>query len=143
MKQWYIYFCFLVIHLVFFIIIQSKITATGFFRKATGIAGIRSSIPTRNLLDFFPVDSSQFPVLFGRNRPKIIRKNLKNFRWECCFHVQAISDTFLLKPVRSFSSGNILLTPEVSKASSKVECFLLTFAFTCVSFLIGFVRRRI
>jgi hypothetical protein len=51
------------------------------------------------------VDSSQFPVLSGRNRSEIIGKNPKNFRWEYCFHVPAISDAFLPEPARNFRPG--------------------------------------
>jgi hypothetical protein len=35
---------------------------TGSCRKSPEIAGCGSSIPTGNLLDFFPVNSSQFPA---------------------------------------------------------------------------------
>jgi hypothetical protein len=59
----------------------------------------------RNLSDFFPVDSSQFPELSGRNQPKIIGKNPKIFRWEYCFHIPAISDAFLPEPARIFRPG--------------------------------------
>jgi hypothetical protein len=56
----------------------------------------------RKFLGFFPVDSSQFPVLFGRNRSEIIGKNPEIFRWEYCFHVPVISDAFLPEPARNF-----------------------------------------
>ena len=39
---------------------------TGSCRKAPEIAGCGSSIPTGNLLDFFPVNSSQFPAGTGQ-----------------------------------------------------------------------------
>jgi hypothetical protein len=71
--------------------------------------GSGSSIPTGNLSDFFPVDSSQFPVLSGRNRSEIIGKNPKIFRWEYCFHVPAISSAFLPEPARNFRPGYSIL----------------------------------
>jgi hypothetical protein len=61
----------------------------------------------RKFVGFFPVDSCQFPVLFGRNRPEIIGKNPKNFRWKYCFHVPAISGAFLPEPARNFRPGSI------------------------------------
>jgi hypothetical protein len=45
-------------------------------------------------------------VLSGRNRSEIIGKNPKNFRWEYCFHVPAISGAFLPEPARNFRPGN-------------------------------------
>jgi hypothetical protein len=59
----------------------------------------------RNLSDFFPVDSSQFPELSDRNRSEIIGKNPKFFRWEYCFHVPAISGAVLPEPARIFRPG--------------------------------------
>jgi hypothetical protein len=55
------------------------------------------------------VDSGQFPVLSGRNRSEIIGKNPKNFRWEYCFDVPAISDAFLPEPARNFRPGKVFL----------------------------------
>ena len=78
---------------------------TGSHRKAPEIAGSGSSIPTGNLLDFFPVDSDQFPVLFSRNRSEIIGKNPKIFRLEYCFHVPVTSGAFLPEPARIFRPG--------------------------------------
>ncbi len=51
------------------------------------------------------MDSCQFPVLSGRNRSEIIGKNPKNFRWEYCFHVPAISGAFLPESARNFRPG--------------------------------------
>jgi len=48
-------------------------------------------------------------VLSGRNRSEIIGKNPKNFRWEYCFHVPAISGAFLSEPARNFRPGNVFL----------------------------------
>jgi hypothetical protein len=42
------------------------IPAFGSCRKAPEIAGWGSSIPTGNLLDFFPVNSSQYPAGTGQ-----------------------------------------------------------------------------
>ena len=78
---------------------------TGSHRKAPEIAGSGSSIPTGNLLDFFPVDSDQFPVLSSRNRSEIIGKNPKIFRLEYCFHVPVTSGAFLPEPARIFRPG--------------------------------------
>jgi hypothetical protein len=78
----------------------------GSCRKAPELAGSGSSIPTGNLSDFFPVDSTQFPLLSGRNRSEIIGKNPKIFRWEYCFHVPAIFGAFLPEPARNFPPGN-------------------------------------
>ncbi len=36
----------------------------------------------RKFVGFFPMDSSQFPVLSGKKRSEIIGKNPKIFRWE-------------------------------------------------------------
>ena len=80
---------------------------TGSHRKAPEIAGSGSSIPTGNLLDFFPVDSDQFPVLSSRNRSEIIGKNPKIFRLEYCFHVPVTSGAFLPEPARIFRPGYI------------------------------------
>jgi hypothetical protein len=74
----------------------------GSCRKAPEIAGSGSSIPTGNLMDFFPVDSSQFPVTFDRKRSEIIGKNPKISRWEYCLHVPAIPGAFLPEPARKF-----------------------------------------
>ena len=82
---------------------------TGPHRKAPEIAGSGSSIPTGNLLDFFPVDSDQFPVLSSRNRSEIIGKNPKIFRLEYCFHVPVTSGAFLPEPARIFRPGNVQL----------------------------------
>ena len=82
---------------------------TGSHRKAPEIAGSGSSIPTGNLLDFFPVDSDQFPVLSNRNRSEIIRKNPKIFRLEYCFHVPVTSGAFLPEPARIFRPGYVQL----------------------------------
>ena len=79
---------------------------TGSHRKAPEIAGSGSSIPTGNLLDFFPVDSDQFPVLSSRNRSEIIGKNPKIFPLEYCFHVPVTSGAFLPEPARIFRPGN-------------------------------------
>ncbi len=38
------------------------------------------------LAGFVPVDSSQLPVLFNRNRSEIIGENSEDFRPEYCFH---------------------------------------------------------
>ena len=78
---------------------------TGSHRKAPEIAGSGSSIPTRNLLDFFPVDSDQFPVLSSMNRSEIIGKNPKIFRFRYCFHVPVTSGAFLPEPARIFRPG--------------------------------------
>ena len=78
---------------------------TGSHRKAPEIAGSGSSIPTGNLLDFFPVDSDQFPVLSSRNRSEIIGKNPKIFRLEYCFHVPVTSGAFLPEPACIFRPG--------------------------------------
>ena len=78
---------------------------TGSHRKAPEIAGSGSSIPTGNLLDFFPVDSDQFPVLSSRNRSEIIGKNPKIFPLEYCFHVPVTSGAFLPEPARIFRPG--------------------------------------
>jgi len=59
----------------------------------------------RKFVGFFPVDSSQFPVLSGRNWSGIIGKNPKIFRWEYCFHVPVISDDFLPEPAHNFRPG--------------------------------------
>ncbi len=59
----------------------------------------------RKFVGFFPVNSSQFPVLLGRNLSKIIGKNPTNFRWEYCSHVPAISDDFLSEPARNLRPG--------------------------------------
>jgi hypothetical protein len=74
----------------------------GSCRKALEIGESGSSIPTRNLSDFFPIDSSQFHVLSGRNRSEIIGKNPKIFVWEYCFHAPAISGAFLTEPAHHF-----------------------------------------
>ena len=79
---------------------------TGSHRKAPEIAESGSSIPTGNLLDFFPVDSDQFPVLSSRNRSEIIGKNPKIFRLEYCFHVPVTSGAFLPEPARIFRPGS-------------------------------------
>ncbi len=78
---------------------------TGSCRKALEITGSGTSIPTGTNRIFFPVDSGQFPMLFGKNRSEIIEKNLKIFRWEYCFHVPAISGAFLPEPARIFRPG--------------------------------------
>jgi hypothetical protein len=59
---------------------------TGSCRKTPEIAGIWKQYSDRKLFGFSPVDSCQIPVLSGRNRPEIIRKNPKIFRPEYCFH---------------------------------------------------------
>ncbi len=59
---------------------------TGSCRKTPEIAGTWKQYSDRKLSEFFPVDSCQIPVLSGRNRPEIIRKNPKIFRPEYCFH---------------------------------------------------------
>ena len=84
-------------------------------RKAPEIAGSGSSIPTGNLLDFFPVDSDQFPVLSSRNRSEIIGKNPKIFRLEYCFHVPVTSGAFLPEPARIFRPG----IPQASRTTCK------------------------
>jgi hypothetical protein len=52
------------------VIPESMIPASGSYRKearkSPEIAGCGSSIPTGNLLDFFPVNSSQFPAGTGQ-----------------------------------------------------------------------------
>ena len=83
---------------------------TGSHRKAPEIAGSGSSIPTGNLLDFFPVDSDQFPVLSSRNRSEITGKNPKIFRLEYCFHVPVTSGAFLPEPARIFRPGYVEIT---------------------------------
>jgi len=67
----------------------------------------------RKFLGFFPVDSSQFPVLSGRKRSEMIGKNPKIFRWEYCFHVPAISDAFLPEPARNFWPGDIVFSHSI------------------------------
>jgi hypothetical protein len=59
---------------------------TGSCRKTPEIAGTWKQYSDPELSGFFPVDSCQLPMLSGKNRPKITRKNPKNFRPEYCFH---------------------------------------------------------
>ena len=91
---------------------------TGSHRKAPEIAGSGSSIPTGNLLDFFPVDSDQFPVLSSRNRSEIIGKNPKIFRLEYCFHVPVTSGAFLPEPARIFRPGSMIRPSQCSRKNS-------------------------
>jgi hypothetical protein len=84
---------------------MSKITATGtrrILQESNGNSRKWKQYSDRKFVGFFPVDSSQFPVLSGRNRSEIIEKNPEIFRWEYCFHVPMISDAFLPEPVRNF-----------------------------------------
>ena len=55
-------------------------------RKIPEIARTWKQYSNRKLTGFFPVDSSQLPVLSGRNRSEIIGKNPKIYRPEYCFH---------------------------------------------------------
>jgi hypothetical protein len=48
---------------------------------------------------FFSGGFQQLPVLSGRIRPEIIRKNPENSRPENCFHVPGFSRVFLQHPV--------------------------------------------
>jgi hypothetical protein len=59
---------------------------TGSCRKTPEIARKWKQYSDWKLSRFCPVDYCQIPVLSGRNRPEIIRKNPKNFRPEYCFH---------------------------------------------------------
>jgi hypothetical protein len=59
---------------------------TGSCRKTPKIAGTWKQYSDRKSSGFFPLDSSQLPVLSDRNGHEIIGKNPKNFRPEYCFH---------------------------------------------------------
>jgi hypothetical protein len=59
---------------------------TGSCRKTPEIVGTWKQYFHRKMTGFFPVNSSQLPVLSGRKRSEIIGKNPKNFRPEYCFH---------------------------------------------------------
>jgi hypothetical protein len=88
---------------------RSKITATGsrrILQESPGNPRKWKQYSDRKFIGFFPVDSCQFPVLSGKNRSEIIGKNPKNFRWEYCFHVSAISGAFLPEPARNFRPGS-------------------------------------
>jgi hypothetical protein len=76
-------------------------------RKSSGNRRKWKQYSDQKFIGFFPVDSSQFPVLSGKDRSEIIGKNPKNFRWEYCFHVPAISGAFLPEPARNFRPGLI------------------------------------
>jgi hypothetical protein len=84
------------------------ITATGsrrILQESTGNSRKWKQYSDRKFVGFFPVDSSQFPVLSSRNRSEIIGKKPKIFRWEYYFHVPAISGAFLTEPARDFRPG--------------------------------------
>jgi hypothetical protein len=83
-------------------VLKSKIPVTGSCRKKPEFPGTGSSIPVRNCLDFFPVDSCQLPVRFDRNRLEIIGKSPENCRPEYCFHVPGNSGVFRPEPARSY-----------------------------------------
>jgi hypothetical protein len=82
-------------------------------QKSTGNSRKWKQYSDQKFVGSFPVDSSQFPVLSGRNRSEIIGKNPKNFRWEYCFHVPAISVAFLPESARNFRPGNICITVDL------------------------------
>jgi len=55
-------------------------------RDPTGNRWKMEAVFRPEMVRFFLVDSCQFPMLSGRNRPEIIGKNPKIFRPEYCFH---------------------------------------------------------
>jgi hypothetical protein len=59
---------------------------TGSCRKTPEIAGTWKQYSDRKMCGFFPMDACQIPVLSGRNRSEIIRKNPKISQPEYCFH---------------------------------------------------------
>ena len=68
-------------------------------RKAPEITGTWKQYSHRKFFGFFPMISDRFLPESTGNWSEFIGKNPRNFRWEYCFHVPAISGAFLQDPV--------------------------------------------
>jgi hypothetical protein len=79
--------------------------ATGSLRilqESTGNSRKRKQYSDWKFVGFFPVNSGQFSVVFGRDLLEIIGKKPENSRWEYCVHFPMICGAFLPEPARIF-----------------------------------------
>jgi hypothetical protein len=76
------------------------------YRKIPEITGIRKQYSGRKFFGFFPMNSSQLPVISGRNQSEIIGKIPKIFPLEYCFRFPLISESFLQDPPVRRPPGN-------------------------------------